>query len=76
MEEILGGGAAFPNRTSKKRATDKVKTTLPASPAKKAAVLESLVSSPRTSRQRNVIGGLILETRGNAISVSKQHEIP
>ena len=45
MEEILGGGATFPNRTSKKCATDKVKTTLPASPAKKAAVLESLVSS-------------------------------
>ena len=57
VEEILGGGAAtFPNRTSKKRATDKVKTTLPASPAKKAAVLESLVSSPRTRKQLEKTG--------------------
>ena len=67
VEEILGGGAAFPNRTSKKRATDKVKTTLPASPAKKAAVLESLVSSPRTRKQ--------LEKRGVVTTPEEQREV-
>ena len=67
MEEILGGGAAFPNRTSKKRATDKVKTTLPASPAKKAAVLESLVSSPSTRKQ--------LEKRGVVTTPEEQREV-
>ena len=67
MEEILGGGAAFPNRTSKKRATDKVKTTLPASPAKKAAVLESLVSSLRTRKQ--------LEKRGVVTTPEEQREV-
>ena len=67
VEEILGGGAAFPNRTSKKRTTDKVKTTLPASPAKKAAVLESLVSSPRTRKQ--------LEKRGVVTTPEEQREV-
>ena len=67
VEEILGGGAAFPNRTSKKRATDKVKTTLPASPAKKAAVLESLVSGPRTRKQ--------LEKRGVVTTPEEQREV-
>ena len=67
VEEILGGGAAFPNRTSKKRATDKVKTTLPASPAKKAAVLESLVSSLRTRKQ--------LEKRGVVTTPEEQREV-
>ena len=68
VEEILGGGAAaFPNRTSKKRATDKVKSTLPASPAKKAAVLESLVSSPRTRKQ--------LEKRGVVTTPEEQREV-
>ena len=68
VEEILGGGAAaFPNRTSKKRATDKVKSTLPASPAKKAAVLESLVSSPRTRKQ--------LEKRGVVTTPEEQRGV-
>ena len=52
MEEILGGGAAFLNRTS---------------PAKKAAVLESLVSSPRTRKQ--------LEKRGVVTTPEEQREV-
>ena len=67
VEEILGGGAPFPNRTKKKRVTDKMKTTLPASPAKKAAVLESLVSSPRTRKQ--------LEKRGVVTTPEEQREV-
>ena len=67
MEEILGGGTAFPNRTLKKHTTDKVKTTLPASPAKKAAVLESLVSSPSTRKQ--------LEKRGAVTTPEEQRKV-
>lgn len=47
-----GVGDGFQNRTSKKRATDKVKETLPSTPKKKAEVIETLASSPRT---RNVL---------------------
>ena len=68
VEKILGGGAAFPNRTLKKRTTDKVKTTFPASPAKKAAVLESLVSSPRTRKQVEKRGAATLKVLASDIS--------
>ena len=44
-----------------------MKTTLPASPAKKAAVLESLVSSPRTRKQ--------LEKRGVVTTPEEQREV-
>ena len=44
-----------------------MKTTLPASPAKKAAVLESLVSSPRTRKQ--------LENRGVVTTTEEQREV-
>ena len=37
----------FANRTSKKRATDKVKKTLPSTPRKKAEIVQSIVKSPR-----------------------------
>lgn len=40
----------FPNRTSKKRATDKVKGKLPATPIKKADIIQNLVGSPRTRK--------------------------
>ena len=43
-------GEEFRNRTSKKRATDKVKKTLPSTPVKKVTVLERLVNSPRTRK--------------------------
>ena len=73
MEEILGGGAAFPNRTKKKRVTDKMKTTLPASPAKKAAVLESLVSSPRTRKQGEKRGEWLLHQRNKERQLRSKH---
>ena len=44
-----------------------MKTTLPASPAKKAAVLESLVTSPRTRKQ--------LEKRGVVTTPEEQREV-
>ncbi|XP_022801267.1 uncharacterized protein LOC111338965 [Stylophora pistillata] len=48
----------FANRMSKKRATDKVKKTLPSTPRKKAEIVQSIVKSPRT---RKVLceGGLL-----------------
>ena len=36
------------NRTAKKRGTDKVKAVLPATPSKKAAIIKTIVNSPRT----------------------------
>ena len=62
-----GAPPHFRTGRRKKRATDKVKTTLPASPAKKAAVLESLVSSPRTRKQ--------LEKRGVVTTPEEQREV-
>ena len=44
------------NRTSKKRATDKVQQALPGTPIKKAAILKSVIESPRTLK--------ILQTQG------------
>lgn len=40
----------FANRTSKKRATDKVKKSLPSTPRKKAEVVQTIVKSPRTRK--------------------------
>lgn len=36
------------NRIAKKRGTDKVKAVLPATPSKKAAIIKTIVNSPRT----------------------------
>ena len=36
------------NRIAKKRGTDKVKDVLPATPSKKAAIIKTIVNSPRT----------------------------
>lgn len=47
---------SFKNRTSKKRATDKVRQALPGTPIKKAAILKSVIESPRTQK--------ILQTQG------------
>ena len=40
----------FANRTSKKRATDKVKKTLPSTPRKKAEIVQSIAKSPWTRK--------------------------
>ena len=40
----------FANRTSKKRATDKVKKALPSTPRKKAEVVQTIAKSPRTRK--------------------------
>ena len=62
---IVGDG--FDNRTSKKRATDKVKGKLPPTPKKKAEVIEMLASSPRTRK--------ILTKRGLVKTSEEQKEI-
>lgn len=60
-------GHGFKNQTSKKRATDKVKETLPLTPRKKAEVIETLAKSPRTSK--------VLTKRGLIKSPEEQKEM-
>ena len=60
-------GEEFRNRTSKKRATDKVKKTLPSTPVKKVTVLERLVNSPRTRK--------LLSQRGIVTTPEEQKEL-
>ena len=38
----------YANRTAKKRGTDKVTASLPPTPSKKAAVIKTIMNSPRT----------------------------
>ena len=38
----------YANRTAKKRGTDKVTASLPATPSKKAAIIKTIMNSPRT----------------------------
>ena len=47
---------AFPNRTSRKRAVDAAKNSLPRSPRKKVAVVSSLVASPSTRKSLQRLG--------------------
>lgn len=54
----------FRNRTSKKRATDKVKGQLPGTSCKKADIVQSIVSSPRTRKK--------LSDRGEHLKTKKK----
>ena len=66
-ESTLSVGDGFTNRTSKKRATDRVKETLPLSPKRKATVVETLANSPRTRK--------ILANRGLVKTPEEQKEL-
>jgi len=59
-------GNGFDNRTQKKRATDKVKEKLPSTPKKKADIVQTLASSPRTRK--------ILSNRGIIKTPEEQKE--
>jgi len=50
--DLSTDSAGFNSQTSKKRTTDKVKEKLPTTPSKKADIIQSLASSPRT---RNIL---------------------
>lgn len=66
-EEQRPPGEGFKNRTSKKRRTDVVKAALPATPTKKAAVIKTIIESPRTRK--------ILEDEGMVKTPSEEKQV-
>jgi len=56
----------YANRTAKKRGTDKAKASLPATPSKKAAIIKTIINSPRTRK--------ILEEEGMMKTPSEEKE--